>query len=658
MSRYDAKSILQKVEAFAFSIQPDGGTQHEFVVDENVKNYALPGTYETFQTSILPQLGMHNAVNKISEGSRFPLLKKIYLKLFSPFLNRQAVFNAETLRAFDMMANHTDQMQQRMMEYQEAFNGVWLEMERNVQEKANFKSYVDGLLERDAEKTVIIENLMEELSELHQELIFQSRLISKQSEKIDIIEDDFQLKHKFLRDKLSGLGRESILQSRLISKQSEKIDVLEDGFQLKHDTLKKEVTVHLENQKLKSEKHFNLFQNDLALISNQIELQSQLINKFDNQAEERADSIENEINGQLSELKKNNIRSINHSHQKNLSLELRVRKLSSIIENDRKQYEQSLRSSYSQTFRSITDLSNHVEYLVKKSDQSWVVESFKEMEKRIGKSEAEVRDLDTRIEDAQRYRSMIEDALLEIERSREKGVESSTVDFSKLLRSSEKDLEYWRFQKQFRADDQTLRKRHEKYLAVLGDIFSDANSVRSLDLACGDGVFLELQKEAGWKAQGVDINSIMVDRGNEHGLDIQQADALRYLCSVDKESFNLISAMQFVEHLTPEQLEKLLEDAHYALQSGGVLLIETINPHTLMAHKWFHFDLTHQKMIFPENMKLLAESKGFYQVRHAGINQVEDYARLVESEPLTDNWKKLNELLYGNQDYYLIAIKP
>jgi SAM-dependent methyltransferase len=65
-------------------------------------------------------------------------------------------------------------------------------------------------------------------------------------------------------------------------------------------------------------------------------------------------------------------------------------------------------------------------------------------------------------------------------------------------------------------------------------------------------------------------------------------------------SLGTIFAAQVVEHLSHEQLQRLLSLAHERLKPGGLLVLETINPHNPQALKHFWIDPTHQHPLFPE----------------------------------------------------------
>jgi len=220
------------------------------------------------------------------------------------------------------------------------------------------------------------------------------------------------------------------------------------------------------------------------------------------------------------------------------------------------------------------------------------------------------------------------------------------------------DRAYLQFQRLYRGDEAELKARLSRYVPILRGEFATAPS-RVLDVACGDGIFLERLAEEGWSVSGVDINSAMVRVAVERGLDVSQCDALDFLDGVAPASFDAITALQFVEHLPPDVLFRFLMGAFKALRPGGLLLIETINPHTLKALHWFHLDLSHARLVYPEMLGLLCETAGFASFSWKGINPVAEHERLASpaSEADRANIERLNQVLFGEQDYYLIGRK-
>jgi O-antigen chain-terminating methyltransferase len=221
------------------------------------------------------------------------------------------------------------------------------------------------------------------------------------------------------------------------------------------------------------------------------------------------------------------------------------------------------------------------------------------------------------------------------------------------------DLAYLAFQRLFRGDENELRARLGRYQPILREAIGK-ELPRVLDVACGDGIFLEVLGEQGWEVSGVDINEPMVRIAHQRGIRVERADAVAFLESKGVGNYDAITALQFVEHLPPEMLYRFLAAAYGRLQPGGVLLIETINPHTLKALHWFHLDLSHARLVYPEMLQLLCETAGFREISWHGINPVEPHERLGRAAHPNDqpNVDRLNGLLYGDQDYYLIARRP
>jgi SAM-dependent methyltransferase len=120
-----------------------------------------------------------------------------------------------------------------------------------------------------------------------------------------------------------------------------------------------------------------------------------------------------------------------------------------------------------------------------------------------------------------------------------------------------------------------------------------------------------LLREAGIVARGVDPDAGMVERCRARGLDVEHADAVSYLERVEADSLGAISAIHVVEHLPYEELERFLERARLALQPSGLLVVETVNPHSLAAFKTFWVDPAHRAPVFPEVASALALIHGF-----------------------------------------------
>ncbi|MCW2666385.1 MAG: class SAM-dependent methyltransferase [Frankiales bacterium] len=137
-----------------------------------------------------------------------------------------------------------------------------------------------------------------------------------------------------------------------------------------------------------------------------------------------------------------------------------------------------------------------------------------------------------------------------------------------------------------------------------------------LELACGRGEFLELLREAGVPAQGVDLDEGMVEAARAAGLEVAYGDALADLAGRPAGSLGGVFSAHFVEHLQPEAVEQLVADAARALRPGGVFVAATPNAGcvSVIGHDFWR-DPTHVR---PYEPRLLA----FYCAK-AGMEVVE-----------------------------------
>jgi len=223
---------------------------------------------------------------------------------------------------------------------------------------------------------------------------------------------------------------------------------------------------------------------------------------------------------------------------------------------------------------------------------------------------------------------------------------------------------YVGFEDQFRGSPEEIRRRVEDYLPM----FAKASDV--LDVGCGRGEFLELLRERGVRARGIDINPAMVEVCRGKGLEAESGDALAYLRGLPDASLGGLFAAQVVEHLEPRYLAQLLDAAFEKLRPGAPIVLETINPAC-----WFAFfesyirDLTHVRPVHPDTLKYLLIATGFQHVeiryrapypegeklqKLAGGQQVA-LADLVET--LNANVEKINRLLFTYLDYAAVGFR-
>jgi 2-polyprenyl-3-methyl-5-hydroxy-6-metoxy-1,4-benzoquinol methylase len=164
---------------------------------------------------------------------------------------------------------------------------------------------------------------------------------------------------------------------------------------------------------------------------------------------------------------------------------------------------------------------------------------------------------------------------------------------------------YRDFEDVFRGPEKLILERQRAFVGVV------ARHEPVLDVGCGRGEFLDLLRDAGIDGRGVDVNEDMVEHCRAKGHRVELAEATEYLAGQADETFGAIFSAQVIEHLPYERLLRFFELVRAKLAPGGILVAETVNPHSLSALKTFWVDLTHEKPIFPEVALALCRVHGF-----------------------------------------------
>ena len=231
------------------------------------------------------------------------------------------------------------------------------------------------------------------------------------------------------------------------------------------------------------------------------------------------------------------------------------------------------------------------------------------------------------------------------------------ADASAPSASSLDSYKYVAFEDQFRGSQHAIRERLMAYVPM----FAGATDV--LDVGCGRGEFLDLLREQGIKARGIDLNDEMAAVSRERNLDATVGDALAYLGSLPDASLGGLFAAQVVEHLEPDYLMRFLDAAYHKLRPGSKIVLETINPAC-----WFAFfssyirDITHERPLHPDTLQYLLRASGFQRVTVRYSAPYPEESKLQQAPGRSDfenvfneNVTKLNSLLFTHLDYAAIG---
>ena len=224
------------------------------------------------------------------------------------------------------------------------------------------------------------------------------------------------------------------------------------------------------------------------------------------------------------------------------------------------------------------------------------------------------------------------------------------------------DETYLRLEEQFRGSEESIRERQDFYLNMISEhntALGEAGGAY-LDFGCGRGELLKLLKENDIPCQGVDSNLSMVECCKDNNLDVYHSDGLELLNSLPDNHLRGIIALQVIEHLSTREIFDLLDLGHRKLQPGGIFVVETVNPESFYALRWFYIDYTHHRPLPFSLTEFLFQYVGFKETQVFWRSPVEGWRQLSVTKKwkiIDDNFHKLNNLLFGFQDYAVRGIK-
>lgn len=221
------------------------------------------------------------------------------------------------------------------------------------------------------------------------------------------------------------------------------------------------------------------------------------------------------------------------------------------------------------------------------------------------------------------------------------------------------DTLYVEFEEQFRGSPELIRMRALPYLDFLREAQVGGIYTPVLDLGCGRGDWLDVLREHGFNAHGVDSNEAFVAMCRERGLDVVAADVIGYLRSLPDASQGAVTGMHIAEHLPFEVLIELLDQCHRVLCVGGLLALETPNPENLtVATLAFYMDPTHRNPLPPEALRWMVQSRGFERVQVQRWTVARDMGApplLAAELPGASSVNVLLSQMHAAPDYAVIA---
>jgi 2-polyprenyl-3-methyl-5-hydroxy-6-metoxy-1,4-benzoquinol methylase len=145
-----------------------------------------------------------------------------------------------------------------------------------------------------------------------------------------------------------------------------------------------------------------------------------------------------------------------------------------------------------------------------------------------------------------------------------------------------------------------------KDIAALLALARKPQPYRLLDVGFGRGELLDWAKSQGIETHGSEIIPELVERARSRGHGVVQGD----LKQLEAGGFDVITAIDVLEHLTVEQLSALLADVRRLLMPDGVFIARFPNGQSPFSGPYQNGDLTHVRSLTPGAIRQVAGSAG------------------------------------------------
>jgi len=300
------------------------------------------------------------------------------------------------------------------------------------------------------------------------------------------------------------------------------------------------------------------------------------------------------------------------------------------------------------------------------SSERRVIELVNEAFRRHESLNTSVREMDAQLKTVESVSRGLERIVARISNPNSSSATDRDSKDSELINPTEiKDYSYLLLENRYRGSEEEISKRLSFYLP-----FFQSAPGTVLEIGGGRGELQLLLKNNGIESYCVEMDQAMVEASKEKGVDVRFGDGISHLESLPDSTLGGVIAVQVIEHLDQKNLKRLVEACLKKVKPGGKVIFETINTESMVALARNYFrDPTHIFPLHPETMRFILELAGLKVTEIHKLSPYAVEASLQEIEMrdfMTPRWafaieilnrniRRLNDLLYGHQDYCIVA---
>lgn len=208
----------------------------------------------------------------------------------------------------------------------------------------------------------------------------------------------------------------------------------------------------------------------------------------------------------------------------------------------------------------------------------------------------------------------------------------------------------------FRGSRAEIKRRLEVYLPYALEALAATAGAPALDLGCGRGEWLELLRDSGFTATGIDSNRDLAGENRARGLDAIDGDILEVFRTLPDESRSIVTAFHVLEHVPFQDLVEIIDHTIRVLKPGGIAIFETPDPKNLLVStNNFYLDPTHRHPLPSELLAFVVEARGLSDPKIIPLSPFPDSFHLQGPECPAVQF--INDHFFGPQEYGLVARK-
>jgi 2-polyprenyl-3-methyl-5-hydroxy-6-metoxy-1,4-benzoquinol methylase len=154
------------------------------------------------------------------------------------------------------------------------------------------------------------------------------------------------------------------------------------------------------------------------------------------------------------------------------------------------------------------------------------------------------------------------------------------------------------------------------YKNLLSPYLPTDRNIRVLDVGCGMGFALMALQDIGCKTvEGIDIDKGQVESCQAKQLNVTQVeDSVAYLSNMTEE-YDLIIALDVIEHIPQSSQLAFVRSIQKAVKSGGTFICTVPNASAGLASRWRYIDWTHHDSFTEHSLDFLLYNSGFAEIQ-------------------------------------------